>query len=127
MSKLLDTRSFDSIEQISDNFKENIPDDIVVHYAYYQYRDYSGSALVLFSQGDKLYEVNGSHCSCYGLEGQWSPEETTVESLKFRLENGDMSYYIYDDMTKSDFLKMLVSIKFTGQESKEQKIYFNEH
>jgi hypothetical protein len=30
----------------------------------------------------KLYEVHGSHCSCYGFEGQFSPEETTLEYLK---------------------------------------------
>jgi hypothetical protein len=30
----------------------------------------------------KLYETHGSHCSCYGFEGQWNLEETTVEYLK---------------------------------------------
>lgn len=29
----------------------------------------------------KLYEVHGSHCSCYGFEGQFTPEETTFEYL----------------------------------------------
>lgn len=28
-----------------------------------------------------LYENHGSHCSCYGFEGQWEPEETSVEYL----------------------------------------------
>ena len=37
---------------------------------------------------NKLYEVNGSHCSCYGFEGQLDLEETTVEALKFRVEKG---------------------------------------
>lgn len=36
----------------------------------------------LFERDGKLYEVNGSHCSCYGFEGQWKPEETTLEYLK---------------------------------------------
>jgi hypothetical protein len=48
---------------------------------------YEGQAFVVFSRGDKFYEVHGSHCSCYGLEGQWKPEETSVEDLQFRLEN----------------------------------------
>lgn len=29
----------------------------------------------------KLFEIHGGHCSCYGFEGQWSPEETTEEYL----------------------------------------------
>jgi hypothetical protein len=55
-----------------------------VLFASYEYEDYSGYALVLYSQNEKLYEVNGSHCSCYGLEGQWEPEETNVSALKLR-------------------------------------------
>lgn len=30
----------------------------------------------------KLFEVHGSHCSCYGFEGQFEPEPTTLEYLK---------------------------------------------
>lgn len=60
--------------------------------ASYTYEDYSGDAFVLFRKGDKLYEVNGGHCSCYGLEGQWEPEETNVEALRHRLEKGDLGY-----------------------------------
>jgi hypothetical protein len=36
---------------------------------------------VIFEKDGKLWEVNGSHCSCYGLEGQWQPEETTWEAI----------------------------------------------
>ncbi|MGL5284386.1 MAG: hypothetical protein ACRC8W_22010 [Plesiomonas shigelloides] len=56
--------------------------DIEILFAAYEYEDYDGSAFVLFKQDGKLYEVNGGHCSCYGLEGQWEPEETSVEYLK---------------------------------------------
>lgn len=41
--------------------------------------DSSGWFLLL--KGDDLYEVHGSHCSCYGFEDQWTPEKTTVEYL----------------------------------------------
>lgn len=54
---------------------------IKVLLAWYEYEDYSGSAFVLFRKDRKLYEVNGGHCSCYGLEGQWEPEETSVEAI----------------------------------------------
>lgn len=50
--------------------------------------NYSGDAFVLFRKDGKLYEVNGSHCSCNGLEGQWEPEETTAEALRHRLDRG---------------------------------------
>ena len=58
--------------------------------ASYAYECYEGDAFVLFRKDDKLYEVNGGHCSCYGLEGQWSPEETTIEALERRLKEGNL-------------------------------------
>lgn len=41
-------------------------------------------AIVVYEKGDLLFEVNGSHCSCYGYEGQWEPEETSWEALAVR-------------------------------------------
>lgn len=61
--------------------------------ACYACEAYEGSAFVLFMKDDrKLYEVNGSHCSCYGLEGQWEPEETSVKALQYRM---DGRWYMY--------------------------------
>jgi hypothetical protein len=56
--------------------------------AYYEYVDYSGDAFVFIKRDNKLFEINGSHCSCFGLEGQWEEEETTIEALKYRLKKG---------------------------------------
>lgn len=39
------------------------------------------SSFFLTRKDGKLYENHGGHCSCYGFEGQWSPEETTKETL----------------------------------------------
>lgn len=64
--------------------------------AWYGGGSYDGSAFVLFERGGHLYEVNGGHCSCHGLEGQWDPEKTTVEAIVHRVENGclgDNAYY----------------------------------
>lgn len=63
--------------------------DCRVFVAFYEYADYSGYAFVLYAKGKTLYEVHGSHCSCYGLEDQWTPEDTTVESLDQRIKHGD--------------------------------------
>ena len=49
-----------------------------------------GKAWVLLEKEGKLFEVNGSHCSCYGLEGQWEPKQVSLEQLKHRLEKGDL-------------------------------------
>ena len=71
-------------------------DGVEILLAYYSYEDYSGSAFVLFEKDGKLFEVNGGHCSCYGLSEsnysdstgtQWQPEETTWESLVTRLKS----------------------------------------
>lgn len=71
--------------------------------ASYTYEDYSGHAFVLFRREGKLFEVNGSHCSCYGLaeqdysgddRTQWEPEETSKEALEKRLDND----YAFDGM-----------------------------
>ena len=57
---------------------------------YKKYEYASGYAFVLFEQDGVLYEVNGNHCSCYGLENQWDPEETTPESIEHRVLKGSL-------------------------------------
>lgn len=56
----------------------------IIHLAWYGYGSYCGDSLVIFEKDGKLYEVNGSHCSCHGLEGQWQPEETSWAALNMR-------------------------------------------
>lgn len=43
------------------------------------------SSFFLLEKEGKLYENHAGHCSCYGFEGQFSPEETTSQFLKERL------------------------------------------
>ncbi len=64
-------------------------DDAQVFFATYGYQGqgYCCDAVVVFEKGGKLWEVHGSHCSCYGLEGQWEPEETTWEAIAMRPEH----------------------------------------
>ncbi len=45
---------------------------------------YDSSSWFLMRKDGKLYENHGSHCSYYGFEGQFEPEETTKESLLAR-------------------------------------------
>ena len=55
-----------------------------IYVAWYGTGSYDGTSFVLFKKDGKLYEVNGCHCSCYGLEDQWHPEETSWEALAMR-------------------------------------------
>lgn len=32
------------------------------------------SSFYIGKRGNQVFEVNGSHCSCYGFEGQWDEE-----------------------------------------------------
>jgi len=44
--------------------------------------DSSGWFLIQNRETGELFEVHGSHCSCYGFEDQFTPEQTTLEYLK---------------------------------------------
>lgn len=44
--------------------------------------DSSSWILLRDKETGELFETHGGHCSCYGFEGQFEPEETTVEYLK---------------------------------------------
>ena len=56
-------------------------------YATYGSTWLEGNAYVLLQKDGKLYEVHASHCSCYGLEGQWRPDETSLVALRHRLRS----------------------------------------
>ena len=77
---------FGCLEDIASQFAVEISDldGVEILFAFYKNEDYLGNAFVLFQRDGKLYEVNGSHCSCFGLEGQWDPEETFVEAILMR-------------------------------------------
>lgn len=81
---------WDRAEKVYRDFGIQEPEGIEILLASYTYIWYEGTAFVLYrdKKDGKLYEVNGGHCSCYGLEEQWAPEETNVEVLRHRIEKG---------------------------------------
>lgn len=97
--------NWSTIEEMKDDFwpsyenqkLTNELDGATVLLASYGTPSYQGYAFVLFERDGKLYEVNGSHCSCYGLEGQWEPEETTVEALRHRMDEGKLGNDEWDE------------------------------
>lgn len=73
--------------------------------------DSSAWFLIQSRETGDLFEVHGSHCSCYGFEGQFKPEATTLEYLKS--DKFSLGFGGYDDNRESngqavkDFLKTL--------------------
>lgn len=80
--------------------------DVNFLFASYGQDNYSGDAFVLFERDGELFEVHGSHCSCYGLEDQFDPESVVLEELENRLKNGDFGK---DDYSGNAFHQELVS------------------
>lgn len=66
--------------------------------------DSSSFFLLKENKTGKLFEVHGTHCSCYGFEGQFEPEETTLEYLK----SDKFCFYTggYDDHSDSNKQKV---------------------
>jgi hypothetical protein len=80
--------------------------------ASYAYRDYSGNAFVLFQTGQgQLFEVNGGHCSCHGLEDQWIPEETNIDALLHRATEGKLGMNWDADEFNTALLGVLNKLK----------------
>ena len=80
--------SFCSKEDVASHFCIELGDEVHIVYAEYDCPPYEGYAFVLCIINNRLYEVHGSHCSCFGLENQWELEEVDIESLAYRVVNG---------------------------------------
>lgn len=79
---------FDSVEDLYYQYKTLPEEGAQILVACYTYEDYEGLSYVLLEKDGQLYEVHGSHCSCYGLEGQWDLELTTVDLIEAMLARG---------------------------------------
>lgn len=90
--------NFDSVDSLAREFNEHVDTfkELNLLFAFYEYEDYSGDAYVLYEKDGKLFEVSGGHCSCYGLEDQWSPDETTKEALLHWLTHGKTRFGSYE-------------------------------
>lgn len=81
--------SFDSWADVQREFQMDVPEPDDVIYAEYDTPCYDGYANVIYRNGDRYYWAYGSHCSCYGLEEQWDPEEYDGRSLIEVLRRGN--------------------------------------
>ena len=101
------------------NIDDSYLEGVEILLASYTYQNYEGNAFVLFLKNVQLYEVNGSHCSCYGLEAknydgeeneisQWEPEVSSVESLLKRLNEGKLGINDYDENSFANELRKVI-------------------
>lgn len=106
MSNIYDGE-FSDWADVQREFEMEEPKPEEVLYADYNRDGYDGSAHIVYRNGDKFYYVYGGHCSCYGLEGQWDPEEYTAELFVAAYEKGSWSDYIPKDVLRRvrEFLK----------------------
>ena len=104
--------AFDSWSDVCREFDEliDLPDEVLL--AVYESELYEGYADVIYRQGDRYYWVSGSHCSCYGLEGQWDPEEYSAELLIEALRRGDQFYWSEDSAALRDVVIGRVFARF---------------
>ncbi len=79
--------------RIAADFEVELPADLEIIVASYVHEQYDGQALVVFKQAGHLFMLEGSHCSCYGLEGQWEPDRTTVRALAKQARGLDEQYH----------------------------------
>lgn len=99
--------SFDSWSDVCHHFQENIelPDEVLL--ASYDCPYWEGYAEVVYRKGDRYYWASGSHCSCYGLEDQWDPEEYSREELVKALSRNPRFYVTNRDQVLEELIKDL--------------------
>lgn len=92
-----------SDEEVIEKYYKNIL------FASYGNEEYEGVAFVIFEKDGKLFEVNASHCSCYGLEDQWcDDDEIVLEEMKNRIEKGSLGDCEYSgNIFKDELIKFL--------------------
>src|SRR5690606_34375688 len=57
-----------------------------IEIAVYDGDGYWGEVFILYrdNRDNEWYEVHASHCSCFGLEGQWEPEQVDPLAILMR-------------------------------------------
>lgn len=97
-------------EEVLDVYNQLSKLDVLV--AYESVGDYGCDSSSFFLFKDKetgmLYELHGSHCSCFGFEGQFQLEESNAAALKLRVQNGGGVFYTGGyDYSSADNIKTI--------------------
>lgn len=73
---------WENSRDVFQSFEYHCDGENILFAAYSEDYGYDGKALVIFEKEGKFFEVHGSHCSCYKLEEQWDPEESSFLAIK---------------------------------------------
>ena len=73
---------------------EKEPDEVI--FAIYNYHCYDGDAIVIYRNRQQYFIVEGCHCSCHGLEGQWYAKTYNKKELKEVIKV--KKFYEFDDV-----------------------------
>jgi hypothetical protein len=86
--------SFENWKDVLNEFsvEDESMNDVIPLFASYNHEGYEGDATVVYMKDQKLWLVQGSHCSCYGLENQWQPEDMPLEALEHLCDAGNYSF-----------------------------------
>jgi len=87
--------NYETSEYGSAVYPRAFPQEDELLFASYGGGSYEGDATMIWKRDGKLYECHGSHCSCYGLEGQFEAEETNVGTLAAKGKKDPDSYYYF--------------------------------
>lgn len=109
---------FDNERDVCKEFQIDAIGGIVL-FAGYETPCYDGYADVIFVRDGKFYHVSGSHCSCYGLEDQWDPEEMPIEALMHIVEKGSgpMRQYAKEIRERVAFMTDYLGLKDASPEN----------
>lgn len=103
---------FESWEDVLRHFEVEagsvVPDQVYLAAYDESEAGYDGYADVVYRIGDRYFRVQASHCSCYGLEGQWEPEEYSREEFLGALER-DMHFWCGESAEVREELRKLIS------------------
>ena len=80
-------------------------------FASYDTDGYEGYAFVVFSNGEGWKFASGSHCSCYGLEGQWEPEDFSLDNYFAAKEKDKELLTVYDKQARDELHEFLLNFK----------------
>lgn len=77
---------------------DQLPDNMILVYHEYASGSYEGESYGFGFDTEKnmWFEVGGSHCSCFGLEGQWDPDYSTFDQLAVAIQKTIDAYVTSD-------------------------------
>lgn len=85
------------------NEEGELPENLILVYHVYASGNYEGTAYGFGFDTEKnmWFEVGGSHCSCFGLEGQWEPDYSTFDQLVEAIKR-TIDAYVTNDYSSSE-------------------------